>query len=193
MTNFERLCILRNSGRVVRWHSEPYWAGERQQVGQHTFGVMLNLVAIMPKGVQPSSNLLLVALHHDLAEQGTGDIPSPTKWKLGITEQLDKYEDFVLTRLGGKFELQDFERRLLKAADTLDYCFDATEQYMMGNRHMLHLFDRLKKHHQDRPEILEVTPKCYEIFCELCSIWNEAGMEPKMEGFASNNVRNRIL
>lgn len=172
VNSFEKLCALRASGKVVRWHTVPYWAGNRQEVSQHTFGVLLILCHICPEELNLSTNLLKAALYHDLAEQAIGDIPSPTKWMSGeFGTRLDDLEASVLKLLVEYDTPSTYERQLLMAADILDHCLVVTEQYAMGNIHVLEIMRRLKDLVAEK-KTFQYIPKAQEVFDEINQIWN---------------------
>lgn len=186
-TAFERLTALRKSGQVVRWHVEPHWVGDRQNVGLHTFGVLLNLVAIADIPLRPE--LLKAALYHDLAEQAVGDVPLTTKIRLGLTEDLDELETEILAAAGFDPDLTTYEKRLLLAADRLEHCFVMTEQYLIGNLFMLTPMARILAL-EVNTSWAKVTAQASEIFCAFLQLWEPLlkNANQGLQRFAGNTV-----
>lgn len=121
------------SGRLTR-RFHCYHMNAPQRVDAHSWGVAM-FVYILTRG-EPSINLLMAALTHDLAEFRTGDIPSPIKRRLEIGDKVARLEAAVLapanlsfeTRLGGR------EPRILALADIADALATLYEEQGTGNR-----------------------------------------------------------
>lgn len=120
--------LYRDAGAVRRYHTKRVHRG--QTIAEHTFGMLMLI-----KQVQPlcTKNLMNAALHHDLPELFTGDMPGPIKRAhpdLGplldsIEEGLDPlYQDFHLTVP---------EAMLLKWADRMELVLWCLEEVRMGN------------------------------------------------------------
>jgi hypothetical protein len=140
MTPHERLLRLRAGADVKRYHTgSPPIIGE-QLVGQHSANVQLILLCLHP---QPSRELLITALTHDLAEFDTGDTPAHVKWwNPDITEALKQVESTIETQLGLLYPLTPEETQWLGLADTLEYMYFALEQRKLGNRNADIIFER---------------------------------------------------
>ena len=70
----------RLAGGVKRWHVQPTL--RQQTVAEHSFGVMMLLRQVVDGNVfsdESILNMLLAAMHHDLPELMTGDIPADVK------------------------------------------------------------------------------------------------------------------
>lgn len=99
------------------------------------------MVALLCDGC-PSTQLLMAALGHDLAEQYVGDIPSPTKRELKISEKLGHLEDTILHRHGAHVILTADEKRTLKIADCLDGMMFCVSELRSGNRRAHIIYER---------------------------------------------------
>lgn len=121
-------------GQTARWHTEINL--KRQDVAQHSFNVAWFCWLLMDGA--PSIALIMAALAHDAGERKTGDMPSPTKIKLGIGALLDNMEaDYLLTAGYDPKLLTAEESRVLKLADALDGAFFCLRELMLGNRLVL--------------------------------------------------------
>jgi len=111
------------AGRVKRWHTAE--TTTPQSVAEHSFGVALILLRIVPEE-RMSLNLLKAALLHDMGELETGDIPYATKKRLeqrnhGAQETLDGLEQEALGHYLGCFpELSEAEKGYLHCADLME-------------------------------------------------------------------------
>jgi hypothetical protein len=176
MNTFERTMMLRDAGGVRRWHTESRWIGERQTVGHHTFGVLVILTQITPKE-QLTPRLIKAALFHDLGERVVGDVPSPTKWWMRYQtggNPLDTLEGNILQAAGCNIELTNVEHQFLDTADMLDFCFEATEQFLMGNLGLLSLFDRVEKRHVRNQQLMSISQEATELYDSFRAIWAHA-------------------
>lgn len=127
-----RLAYIEQGGQVKRCHMIPTL--KEQNVAAHSFGVAW-WVWLLSHDNKPSVNLLMSALAHDLPEGETGDIPAPTKRRLGIGEVLAEWE--AQTDASGfipVFELTECEVRILKLADCLELLQHCIRERTLGNR-----------------------------------------------------------
>lgn len=116
-----RLGAVFQGGTVVRYHTTPMPI--RQNVAEHTFGV----IAILFELCYPTQELIRAALHHDIAEKVTGDIPYSAKRRFPALDKasLDA-EAEVNTLWQLNTHLTPEERQLLKLADMLElvhFCY----------------------------------------------------------------------
>jgi 5'-deoxynucleotidase YfbR-like HD superfamily hydrolase len=133
-----RLEFLTLGAEVKRFHTVTTLRGET--VGHHSHGVAMLCLMLDPDA---SASLLKAALLHDLAEQATGDIPSPAKRELGIRDQISAVEQAVL--LNADFRLPDLtthEARTLKLADIAHGALFCVREMELGNRRARQVFDR---------------------------------------------------
>lgn len=126
-----RLFYVDGSQRVRRWHTEPVL--HNQTVGEHSYGVMYLVLELT--GWSASRNLLLASLMHDTAERKTGDVPGPTKRKLGVKAAFDAMEDAHMAELGLVIPaLTESEAFTLKLADNLEGAMFCAFELRRGNR-----------------------------------------------------------
>ena len=105
-----------------------------ETVGHHSHGVAM----LCHLFCEPSA-----ALFHDLAEQYTGDIPSPAKRDLKIAKDVSDLEDEVLKNNGLMMpELSDSEARVLKLADIAHGALFCVKEIKMGNQTMRTVLNR---------------------------------------------------
>lgn len=133
MVTLDALLYTRGASHVTRYHSVPTL--HRTSIAEHTFNV-LNLVLFLTKG-EAGPDLIKAALHHDIAEITTGDIPAPVKRNSAIKYHLNEIElevhheyDF----LHPENDLEEHDRQILKLADCYEGLFYTMEEYDMGNR-----------------------------------------------------------
>lgn len=132
------LDFLTAGAEVVRYHTVTTL--QRETVGHHSHGVACIVLLLDPEAPRP---LMLAALFHDLAEQHTGDIPSPAKREYGIGEQVDKLERRLMTEAGIVFpELSSQDVRTLKLADIAHGALFCLREMSLGNRRMRKIYDR---------------------------------------------------
>ena len=81
-----------------------------QSLAEHTFNVTMIARAICAEADINDNNVIKYALDHDLDEILTGDIPSPAKRRLGLT---DAYQ-------GKNGNISDVEYSIVKIADLID-------------------------------------------------------------------------
>jgi 5'-deoxynucleotidase YfbR-like HD superfamily hydrolase len=123
---------------VKRYHTLTTLQSET--VGHHSHGVALLCLLLRPDA---SRALLIAALLHDLAEQSTGDIPSPAKRELGIGANLEQLEHSIMHGSGWSFpNLTAAEKRTLKLADLAHGALFCRREMQLGNLRMSDVFDR---------------------------------------------------
>ena len=135
----ERLETLRAGGAVRRFHTER--TIDPETVGQHTFGVIGILFLLLD---EPELRLIKAALHHDLSEQLTGDIPAPTKWQSPGLRRAEKEVQTDFDRDHGlEVALSMQEHLILKYADMLDLMASSSDMVRMGNTFALQIHHRI--------------------------------------------------
>ena len=132
-----------NGSEVKRYHTVRTL--QEETVGHHSHGVALYCCFL----TNPSANLLIAALVHDLAEHQLGDIPSPAKKKYGIGEQVNELEARLLKDHHFDVELTDAEKRVLKLADIFQGMSFCLREMQLGNRRMREVFDRYRAYAED--------------------------------------------
>ena len=161
-----RLRFVYDGGAVARFHTVRTIQVDSD--ARHSFGVAW-IVTLLTEG-RPSSELLLAALSHDLAEQTVGDVPAPAKRALGIGDTLNALEDRVLTEAGLFVPLSEEGQRTLKLADNLDGLMFCAQELRMGNKYVEEVGERYwsyiqRMNPQEGPEA-DVAAAVYRIFKE---------------------------
>lgn len=139
----QRVKFIMDGGEVTRYHTVRNIQNET--VGHHSFGVAMYCYLM----TRPSTNLLMAALTHDLAEHQTGDIPSPSKKAYGIGEQVNALEEKLLRSVGLEFELTIDERRTLKLADIFQGMSFCLRELQLGNRNIETIYKRYASYAED--------------------------------------------
>lgn len=134
----DTLDFIAAGAAVSRYHTCDLLKPET--VGHHSHGVALLCLLIDP---ECSLDLIKAALLHDMAEQRTGDIPSPAKRDLGIGGDLEVLEHRILAESGFHFpELSEQEKLTLKLADIAHGALKCAREVNMGNSTMRIVYDR---------------------------------------------------
>jgi 5'-deoxynucleotidase YfbR-like HD superfamily hydrolase len=132
--------LYRDAGGVKRYHTQR--TIRTQTVAEHSFGVCMLIRQVQP---DCSRTLLFAALHHDLPELMTGDIPAPAK---RAHPQMDTYlEEFEASLHPLYFNtafLTAEEAALLKWADTMELVLWCLEEWRMGN-HSVNMGDMIRR------------------------------------------------
>jgi len=127
-----RMAYIEQGGQVKRCHMIS--TIHEQTVAAHSFGVAWWCWLLSHEN-KPSPNLLMAALGHDLPEGETGDIPAPTKRRLGINDLLADWEAQAdASAFIPVFELTEDEARILKLADCLELLQHCIRERTLGNR-----------------------------------------------------------
>lgn len=135
----QQLNFIRLGGLVNRYHTKN--TIQPNTVGHHSFGVAW-MIYLLTKGAADTS-LVFAALAHDLAEQVTGDISSPTKRKFPeLAAMVQLMEDETLEAHGLFFQLSSEEQRILKIADCLDGMLYCISEFEIGNRSIMDVYYR---------------------------------------------------
>ena len=134
----KELEFITYGAEVKRFHT--FTTLQLETVGHHSHGVAMYCWLIAPNA---SAALLQAALLHDLAEQYTGDIPSPSKRLYGIGDQVEALELKLIEDAGFNFpELSPREERVLKLADIAQGAMFCLREAQLGNRRAVEVFDR---------------------------------------------------
>lgn len=110
-------------------------------VGRHSHGVAFFVWYLMSEA-PPMDRLPVLqnALFHDMAEFEVGDVPAPTKRRLGIRERLYTIENEVLERHGIPVAiLSEAQEMALSLADCLDGLAFCQREVEMGNVQMVNV------------------------------------------------------
>lgn len=128
MKPYTRAQMFRDAADVTRYHTQRMIRS--QSVGAHSFNVIMLIDQVWP---MCRKDLWAAAMHHDLPELHTGDIPAPIKRlqpPLGVL--LERIEQ-DLAPLYKDFRLTVEEERVLKWADTMELTMWCLEERLMGN------------------------------------------------------------
>lgn len=132
--------LYRDAGNVRRYHTQRTLRA--QTVAEHSFGVCMLIRQVWP---DCSRNLLFAAMHHDLPELMTGDIPAPAK---RAHPQMDAYlEEFEASLHPLYFNTEYMsaeELATLKWADTMELVLWCLEEWRMGN-HLSNIGDMVRR------------------------------------------------
>lgn len=141
------LNFVLNGAEVVRYHTVHTL--QRETVGHHSHGVACLALVLDPDA---SRELLMAALLHDLAEQHTGDIPSPAKREYGIGEQVDRLERRLIGEAGLVYpRLTEHDALTLKLADIAHGALFCVREMSLGNRRLRAVYDRYMSYAQQLP------------------------------------------
>ena len=137
-----KLEFITHGAEVQRYHTVTTL--RRETVGHHSHGVAMLCVLLCPSA---SAELLKAALMHDLAEQITGDIPSPAKREYYHGDNFDELERRLIGESGLKFPLlTDYEKRILKLADISHGALFCVRELELGNRRMGTVLQRYQQY-----------------------------------------------
>jgi len=130
--------FITSGSEVNRYHTMITL--QKETVGHHSHGVACLVLALNPEA---SRELLIAALYHDLAEQYTGDIPSPAKRDYGIGDQVSDLEKRLVKEAGLHWPtLTTAEQRVLKLADIAHGALFCVREMSLGNKRMYEVYDR---------------------------------------------------
>jgi 5'-deoxynucleotidase YfbR-like HD superfamily hydrolase len=140
---------------------------QRETVGHHSHGVACLTLLLNPGARR---ELLIAALYHDLAEQHTGDIPSPAKREYGIGDQVATLEKRLMSVAGLTWPaLTPDEERVLKLADLAHGALSCTREIGLGNRRMRGVFSRFMSY----AESMNLSPAEKQLFDIIQEIVDE--------------------
>lgn len=122
---------IREAFNVRRYHTVGFVAQE-DTVGKHTANVVAMLFYMYDDN--PPIEVIRYALHHDVPELATGDIPATAKWRSPVLKKaLDEIEEGVRERQGLMATLPEADMNMVKFADMMELCFKSVEEMMFGN------------------------------------------------------------
>jgi len=128
MNQLETALLFRDAGAVKRYHTCRM--SRQQDLAAHTHGVLMLVLQVYP---ECSKRLMIAALHHDLPELITGDIPAPAKRNSATLsvhlEEMEKATGPLYVDMG----LTTFEECVLKWCDTFELVLFCMEEVLMGN------------------------------------------------------------
>lgn len=125
------------TGTTKRYHVVP---GIEQTVAEHSWGVAMIILALHPA---PSCKLVRAALTHDCAEKYTGDLPATAKVdNRQLKIEMDRVEEHWLRELGVEAQLDEFDAKWLKTADTMELVLFCQHCVKLGNQYAQEIMDR---------------------------------------------------
>ena len=129
---------IREAFFVRRYHTVGH-VHKEETLGHHTANVVAIIFFLFDD--HPPLFLIRHALHHDVPELATGDIPATTKWQHPeIAKSLEAAEAAVIENMGlENTPLEPLHRDLLKFADMMDLCFKSVEELAVGNDAFTHI------------------------------------------------------
>lgn len=117
------------AGTVTRYHTRDMI--RQQNIAEHSWGVLAIILHINPS---PSVRLVRAAVHHDLPEFITGDLPATLKWQYPeLSEKLEMIENDTYRSLNIIIDITATEALLLKYADMAELLLHCMREYEMGN------------------------------------------------------------
>lgn len=139
-----RLGLLYDAGQVTRLHTVP--TQRRHTIAEHVYGSLLiatelvalnHLTAAEQVTTLDYATVVRALLVHDAPELETGDVPAPVKRvSPTVDEELAKLEQLFYLRADlSTPQLNELERDIVKASDTLDLGMTCLYERMLGNRH----------------------------------------------------------
>lgn len=165
---------LFDGSAVKRFHTVP--TVTENTVGQHSHGVAM--FCMLLEDGKPSAALLMKALTHDLAEQYTGDVPSPAKRALGIRKEFGEVEEQLLATVDFSIEVTPHEEVVLKLADCADGMLFCARERMYGNKSKM-----IKAAYKNYCSYVETimhelenspfTARAHRVFAGVQAIWKE--------------------
>jgi len=161
------------AGRVKRWHTAE--TTTPQSVAEHSFGVALILLRIVPEEFM-TVGILKAALLHDMGELETGDIPYATKKRLeennrGAQAVLDQMEQEALSNCCDSFpQLSPVEKDYLHCADLMEMFIYALIERSRGN---VFAEDWMKTLKEDLKPYLSLGESVREVWHDLCTASNQ--------------------
>lgn len=137
--------FITGGSEVNRYHT--MFTLQKETVGHHSHGVACLVLVLNPDA---SRELIIAALYHDLAEQHTGDIPSPAKREYGIGDQVAALEKRIISEAGLLWPtLTPEDERTLKMADLAHGALSCAREMSLGNSRIRAVFDRFIEYAQN--------------------------------------------
>ena len=182
---YKGLRLSLEAGYISRYHTERTLYTDT--VGHHSYNVAQIILEVHPDA---SSDLLVAALRHDIAERRYGDIPAPSKRELpsypenvgqlgtvqderSFREVFGELENNHLNSHGVPMpSLTSYEEWLLKYADAMDGLRFCLQEESMGNLRVQHVARNYVRYIEellaDGPEPI-LTKRCFDLFTYFLS------------------------
>lgn len=127
--------LYRDAGAVKRYHVKRVL--RTQTNAEHTFGVLMLLKQVTADEAWDPARLLELyeaALHHDLPELMTGDVPAPIKRvHPGLGPMMESIEEQLFPLYRNTYGMGPDDAALLKWADRMELVLWCLEEVRMGN------------------------------------------------------------
>lgn len=176
-------------GHVIRWNVAPRL--HNQSVAEHSYFVALysgKLCGILGASPDEYKAVVSYALHHDMPEIVTSDVPGPAKRAIVDEAKLFEYEQNLMTDLGlGGPEPIPWVKSVVKAADTIEAYFWLSMEVARGNQMMTAERNIAK----DRMRIAlnkilvygqdDCTPLYFEIVTEANKMFGPVTLAPRLD------------
>lgn len=165
----QTLDLIMQGSSVKRFHSVE--TIKDNPTSSHQWGVAM-LVYLMSDGMQAGRrlNLVMAAITHDIAEKVFGDIPAPTKRRLGMREVIGDLEDSYLEANGLKFDLDFEQESILKLADIFDGMLFCVREHALGNMFIVNTYDVFKSYAENE---IVMTGEQKIILQHIENLWEE--------------------
>ena len=163
--------FLARGRATTRFHTETVI--RPQNIADHSFGVAW--LCWYLEGCAPRADLLMAALAHDMAEQSTGDVPSPVKRTLGVGPAFYSLEQQVFRDFGiADFDalLTHDERLTLKRADIIEGMLYCLRERQMGNTLLRTVYYNYVSYYASMPsdhaadQLVKAIGEVYDQLCE---------------------------
>ncbi len=142
MINLDRMMLMRKAQHVLRFHTVPTL--HRQNVGEHTFGVLSILLEVWPSA---GTELIKAALYHDAPEAVVGDTPSPALREFGILKDgVGIAESVVRNKYGLHTTLTVQDEKVLRFCDIMECMIFCLEEWYRGNKTALIMAERAEEY-----------------------------------------------
>lgn len=138
-------------------------------VAEHSFTVMWLLYVL--SNDNPSKNLLLAGMTHDISENVTGDMPGNVQKELGeLGDHLSAWQSRLLKEYDWYFEITPQEQRLLNMADWMAGMLFCCSEKSMGNKNVNDAYLRWQSYvHRLNPVGIEEV-----VFLFIQTTWRDA-------------------
>lgn len=134
----ERLMFCYSAGQTRRWHTRDHMIRD-ETIAAHSWNVTMWIMLLHP---EPGKNLIMAALVHDLPEHITGDLPRWAKENLKLNIALQEMESKIYAQYDLNCDIDENERKWLKAVDLFDAWMFIRQNILAGNRLALDAYHR---------------------------------------------------
>jgi 5'-deoxynucleotidase YfbR-like HD superfamily hydrolase len=137
--------LVEFGGQVKRYHAKVTLTTET--IGEHSYYVAW-VAKLLSEG-KPSANLLLACLQHDNTEYETGDMPAPSKRKMGLLEKFDQWENEILNdhcEQNFALLLTPEEKHIFEMADSISGIMYCIKERMLGNKYLNDTYTNYTQH-----------------------------------------------